>query len=341
MTSYNPTIIVNTMANNPTIQEQAQLIHQTIDQIGWSSDNPSALVERIRRLQIGLPMEDQFAALILWLGQCKLVHKLDQHQYPNNSKDYVRVPDLLTVFQVDGKQYSTVVEVKSTDKNSLGWRPDYYNALLEYGRCLGLPVLVACYWKKMHLWTFNDLSTMRIARKNYHLSCETAIKESLLSLLAGDFMLVLKPGVGFHVVMKKIALSEIQEDGAEKWILEVKDAYYTSELGTKSKLPSVIRRLLFYFPLIENVIADDGDHIHISYIVDQGENSMWAQQAIHSYTEENALSWRDVPKKYGFHFGESFFLRGSLDGLEHQVTQYVLHARPHNYPIWLDIPTES
>lgn len=66
------------------IDDLARLIHEVLEETGWRA-NPETLISRVRRLQLGLPIEDEFSVLLSWLGKCRLVHKLDQHQSPPES----------------------------------------------------------------------------------------------------------------------------------------------------------------------------------------------------------------------------------------------------------------
>nr|MBF4317138.1 hypothetical protein [Vibrio anguillarum] len=60
------------MKDKPSDLER--LIHESLEQLGWSADAKS-IAERVHRLNIGLPLEDEFSIICGWLGQCSLVHK--------------------------------------------------------------------------------------------------------------------------------------------------------------------------------------------------------------------------------------------------------------------------
>ena len=85
------------MKDKPSDLER--LIHESLEQLGWTADAKS-IAERVHRLNIGLPLEDEFSIICGWLGRCNLIHKLDQQQYPATSKDAFQVPDLLANFNV-------------------------------------------------------------------------------------------------------------------------------------------------------------------------------------------------------------------------------------------------
>lgn len=47
-----------------------RLIHETLEEIGWDAD-PRQIADRVRRLDIGLPVEDEFAVLCGWLENAR------------------------------------------------------------------------------------------------------------------------------------------------------------------------------------------------------------------------------------------------------------------------------
>ena len=86
-----------------------RLIQEVLTELGWDAA-PKEIAEKVRRLDLGLPAEDEFTAICSWLGKASLVHKLDQQQAPLESRDAYQVPDLLAHFDNAGP---LLVEVKS------------------------------------------------------------------------------------------------------------------------------------------------------------------------------------------------------------------------------------
>jgi len=82
------------------IDSSARLIFEAIQQLGWDAD-PSSVIERVKRLDLGIPAEDEIAFILSWLGRCIIIHKLDQKQYPPESTDKFQVPDLFACFVKD------------------------------------------------------------------------------------------------------------------------------------------------------------------------------------------------------------------------------------------------
>ncbi|MBU1341259.1 MAG: hypothetical protein KKE44_02245 [Proteobacteria bacterium] len=110
------------------LDSSARLLHEAIQQIGWSS-NPTSLIDRVKRLDIGLPAEDEFIFLLYRIGKCSLAHKLDQSQFPPNSKETYQVPDLLASFKTKAGPKLVLIEIKVTNKHKLKWKADYLGKL--------------------------------------------------------------------------------------------------------------------------------------------------------------------------------------------------------------------
>ena len=146
------------MTTNENIPEdvRARLVYDVLAELG-EGGNASAVAERIRRLELGLPVEDECILLLSWLGKCRLIHKLDQLAFPPTSPPEFRVPDLFAVFDHGGRELPVLIEVKGKQAMAFSWRPDYVEALRRYARLLGLPLLLACKWKLLGLWTVPDV----------------------------------------------------------------------------------------------------------------------------------------------------------------------------------------
>ena len=71
------------------------LIHRLFAQHGGTLDE-TALAKRLHRLQLGIPRQDEFAALLYWLARCELAHQFDQ-SYPVGTE--YQVPDLFAILR--------------------------------------------------------------------------------------------------------------------------------------------------------------------------------------------------------------------------------------------------
>ncbi len=183
----------------------------------------------MRRLNHGLPAEDKFAVICAWLGRTRLLHKLDQHQTPTQSKTEFQVPDMLVLFEA-GAPF--LIEVKVCNDRTLSFKPDYYPRLTQYADLMGLPLLIA--WKFYSLWTLVEIRHLALARRNFNITHNEAMRQNLLGILAGDVAFVLAAGSGVHFDIAKEQLMDTQptEDGyVETWQARVGGVHFTGRGG--------------------------------------------------------------------------------------------------------------
>lgn len=221
------------------VAKRARLLYEAAERAGWK-DAP-AIVERIRGLQRGLPAEDQLSVILHWLGRCKLVHKLDQAQYPSASRRQFRVPDLLAVFEHGSQDIPVLIEVKASKTSRLKWSRSYLQALQAYSQLVGIPLLVA--WKFATLWCLFEPQHFKQATTGFHANFLEVMPHSLMSQLAGDFSFALRPGVGLHLRIRKE-----RPDGAKGWYGRVERAYITDGEGRKRGSAPGLLPLLACFP---------------------------------------------------------------------------------------------
>jgi hypothetical protein len=188
------------------LSQIAKHIYSARKELGWQILDPSDLVNRLKIQEIGLSAEDEFITLVNWLGKCKLVHKLDQEQFPLPCRDSYQVPDLLAVFKFSGSLQPVLIEVKTTTNQlpkPLSWKPDYLNKLKRYSSLLNLPLLVAwkCRIKSMNLsfWLLFDIEIFQQLGEKFIATFESATNENLLGQLAGDFLMIIKSGTSFNM----------------------------------------------------------------------------------------------------------------------------------------------
>ena len=152
-----------------------RLIQEVLAELGRDAD-PKVIADRVKRLDLGLPVEEEFIAVCSWLGKTRLIHKLDQHQAPSHSRDDYQVPDLLAQYQ-DTKP--VLIEVKAKKAHTLSFRPDYLARLQSYADLLNIPLLIA--WKYHGIWTLFEAQHLIKARKNFNIRFDHALRENLLA----------------------------------------------------------------------------------------------------------------------------------------------------------------
>jgi Holliday junction resolvase len=187
--------------------DMARLIQEVLTDLGSAAD-PAEVARRVRGLDRGLPAEDEFGVICAWLGQCRLIHKLDQQQAPVSSRDVYRVPDLLAAFEAAGP---FLIEVKVKQDQTPSFRPDYLGRLTAYAKLLGLPLLIA--WKFHSMWSLFDARHLRIAQTNFNITQSEAMRQNLLGVLAGDVAYSLGPGAGIHFDCAKERLISTEDGG--------------------------------------------------------------------------------------------------------------------------------
>jgi len=324
------------------LDSSARLLYEAIQQLGWPI-NPALLVDRVKRLDLGLPAEDEFVFILSWLGKCSLVHKLDQRQFPPKSRNEYQVPDLFASFKTKVGLKQVLVEIKVTNKKKLKWKADYLQKLKSYSNLLGIPLLVA--WKFYGLWLLVDIECFQKAKLNFHLSIETAMKNNLMSFLAGDFAYVVKPNVGLHFVMKKEKLVDEKTTGKtskeQQWLVRIEKAYFTNSEGSQtSNLPSGLWPL-FISAEPESQDRVEQDYIYQSFVISEDSGIKFAHTALpvllnFSNNEEEKIHWRKQLEEHKYPVEFRIFYEAAQAGIEKQYIQYIFHLIPENIPSFLE-----
>lgn len=326
------------MKNKP--DDFARLIHESLEQLGWKAD-VKEVIDRINRLDAGLPLEDEFSIICGWLGRCRLIHKLDQQQYPLSSKSEFQVPDLIGRFILrDGNECTVLIEVKTSKNNVLSFKPEYYEKLKAYGDILGLPVLVA--WKKYNLWSLVSIDEFSLAKKNYNLSFGDAMKNSLLGIMAGDFSYTPEINSGLHLSFKKEKLIESVETETviqQSWHATFDDVYFTNgENEIIRDLSPIAQQLFHSWDLDKSELFTD-THIELHYVVKK-ESSMFAHMALTRlllfYSPVNeSLHWRKYLSDHTIISTVQDFRKGIEENLKRGTIKYMFDLLPASFPVFL------
>lgn len=330
--------------NNPSPPQQfrAQLIYDALEAMGWHGDSDD-LVQRVERMRLGIPAEDEFAAVITWLGRCRLVHRLDQFQAPPESKSRFQVPDLLAIFDVGGHEVPVLIEVKKTDQSKLAWPSTQWNELYSYGRVLGLPVLVA--WKYYDMWMLCELSHFRQCERKHRLSRKKAMEENLLGVLAGDFGYTLQPGVGLTIIASKEELISVEHEpsGArsEQWALMIREAFYSNGKGERTnKLPDGLWPL-FLAGELESVEEVTDTEVIQRFVIGENAGAQFASRALGALVSfalpaGEEISWRKLVEAGGPRVSPSKILRDAIQrGIDLGYVRFGLSQVPETLPRFL------
>lgn len=322
-----------------------RLIHESLEQLGWEAD-AEVLAKKVKRLDIGLPLEDEFSVLCGWLGQCKLIHKLDQQQYPAVSKDEFQVPDLFASFKRDDKNIPVFIEVKSSHKNVLSFTPKYIEKLKAYSELLNLPILIA--WKnKFGIWTLNSLDSFKQAKTNYNLNFNDAMCDSLMGYLVGDFGYSLGTGAGVHIQAKKTKLVDVEvvENDIkwnENWETVIDDVYFSSYNGEKFRdLSPLAQQVFFAWDLSEESTVTD-THLTIHSVCLE-PSMLFAQMALtrvlafRTSFSEQQIRWRSVLGGNKILDNLADFRKGIIENMDKKIVHHVIDPIPKTIPEFLKI----
>ncbi|WP_297777117.1 hypothetical protein [uncultured Roseovarius sp.] len=254
-----------------------RLIQEVLAELGRDAD-PAQIAEQVRRLDRGLPAEDEFIAVCSWLGKTRLIHKLDQHQAPSHSRAVYQVPDLLAMYENSGP---VLIEVKSKKTPTLSFRPDYLARLQAYADVLQIPLLIA--WKYHGIWTLFEARHLSLAKKNFNIRFDAAMTENLLGILAGDVAYKIAPGAGVHLRFKKeelLASEETVEGLNEQWQMRVDKVGFTSAGGTPADtLDNDVTTLFTTWDLSERQVHSES-HIEMQFVAGEDDGMMFGHMAL-------------------------------------------------------------
>jgi Holliday junction resolvase len=299
-----------------------------------------ALVEKVKRLDIGLPVEDEFIAVCSWLGKCSLIHKLDQQQLPEKSKGTYQVPDALALFSTQSTQTPVLIEIKSKARQTLSFSGEYVAKLERYSALVGMPVLVA--WKFNGLWVLFELQQMKKAKSNFNISYSEALQNSLMCALAGDFAYKVGAGAGIRLRFKKEQLvsAEATSDGSsEQWMTRVDRAEFTDRLNNvRTDLSEDVRSVLMTWNLEERQY-DTESHVQLDYVAGE-EGIDFAHRSLvrilqWDLQDDARPQWRQALRTSRINDSIKRFRHAVDEALHENVVSLILDLKPHTMPNFL------
>ncbi|WP_244488363.1 restriction endonuclease [Devosia sp. Root436] len=326
---------------NDTPDDLARLIHEALEIGDWDGD-PAVLANRVRRLDLGLPVEDEFMVLCAWLGKCQLIHKLDQAALPVMSKELYQVPDLMAAFSTQVGGGPVLIEVKSKSDRVLSFKPSYLEKLRNYASLVGAHLLIA--WKFHSVWILFEAKHLKKAVSNFNISFDLAMKENLLGVLAGDQAYKIGAGAGIHLKMQKEKLIETVEGDnqrTETWQMRVAEVMFSDRTGQMMKSLSPDTQTLFTTWDLHTNEEHAEDHIWIRH-VSTGDGLQFGHTALVRLLEWHLpdgakLHWRRQFRAGRIASLEDF--RGALArALDEGVIHLILDQMPHTMPDFVEPP---
>jgi len=179
--------ILHDLKENFEVPEE--LLNTFISQI--ENDN---VRDNISRFFKGYTIEDNFSYTFSSLPWIKLLHAVEQKQYPTSSKEKFQVSDYFIFYENSKNEiYPLSIEVKSvtgTKETLKNIMPVQLQNCLHYSEILNATLLYAIYWENFNLWTLNTFEHFERKTSNYKLSFENAYKNDI-SIILGDLNYVI------------------------------------------------------------------------------------------------------------------------------------------------------
>jgi Holliday junction resolvase len=330
--------------NNKKIQE-AKLIYDIIEKHpGLFKTKPEELINKLEQLKRGLPLENEFISLALWMGNCSLIHKFDQNQMPKWAKDHFQVVDLFAVFRHKEKLVPVLIEVKSTQEPKIKFSENYHRKIKAYARLNKLPLLVA--WKVVNygMWFLLDIERFQRKEKAYHLEFQEAVRENLLGILLDDFSIHFRPGIKFIIKFEKEKLlSQKVEKGkrVEEWHMRITEANFLNYKGQQVKIvPSLLLYMLSLAGLEEKTRSDNK---YLSQIWELPKDCMIFASGMHGIAMvgiegeyyPTKINWEEIifNEKYKFTF--DFLNKAARESMERGFVHIIGHIVPNTIPDFL------
>lgn len=317
-----------------------RLIQDVLAELGYEAD-ATEVAEKVRRLDIGLPVEDEFSVVCAWLGKCQLLHKLDQHQVPLSSKQEYQVPDLLAKFDTQGRNSPLLIEVKSKNEHVLSFKPDYLERLQRYADLVGMPLLVA--WKFHSLWMLFEARHMTKAVKNFNISLEKAMQQNLLGALVGDVAYKLGAGAGLHLRFRKDKLLSTEtvdpSHEVQQWEMTIDEVTFTDYEGTAPKNLDPDVQSLFTAWDLEQTEEHSDTHVHMHFVAGP-EGMQFAHTALVKLLnwesrDEGRPHWRPLLRKEQITSNVADFSAALHKAFQQKVVSHIFHLQPQTLPDFL------
>lgn len=265
-------------------------------------------IRRYEALERGLPAEDEFIALLSWLGRCQLVHKLEQDQYPLVSRESYQVPDLFAAFDFGDRKIPALIEVKTTQKDSFKWSQKYFGKLKRYADLVNLPLLIAwkCRLASWVFWTLFSSDAFLRPHTSYKMTLGVAVAENLLGQLAGDFFIDIQAGVGLQFRVDLIGdeqdWQKMQEAGQ---YFGKADVFWTNGPGSRldaTQLSPALQPILSCVPPLAESSRQDTDSAVVQSYRFSESYPLFAQHILLIWltgslaSEGERIGWRDIVK---------------------------------------------
>ena len=238
------------------------------EELNWKFDDVDKFTRRVQHIEYGLDAETEFAAIVSWLGNCHLVHRLDQTSFSSQRNCSVRIPDLVVVFENYGVQFSALVEVKSERKDQLTITEEYLQSLEKYSELFNLPMLIAWKPPKLGFWLLFDPRIVEHT-DNGRLTFGEALKHNLMGGLAGDFIVDPYPRFGLNIEAKRTSEKIPHANGFEAEFTTGR-VFFSDKHGSDIGQPSVGVLAVLWATMFSEEKIDSDDRVTMRFLSQSG-----------------------------------------------------------------------
>lgn len=325
---------------------RAMMIYEASSLLGWGK-NPKELVNKVNQLRRGLPKEDEFVALSVWMGKCSLIHRLGQEQFPSLSRDVYQVSDLFALYDFNGRNVPVLIEVKTTSDISL--RPfsnAYYCKLANYASLAHIPLLIAWHIERLNIWCLFELERMTKRRTAFGIDFQTAMNNSLLGILLDDVIMTLKKGVQLSLKIRKDPRTVVRDSVSGKvqeFAGTMEEIAWFSPQGQKIACSPALRNFLdIVFRVVDNDVTDSEDetHITITFYTTHEEN-LFGHQLLGMMAFGSAMagdekpSWLEVVRNNKFRMNYHSMRNAASEGVKSGALSRIIRQNPAILPKFL------
>ncbi len=313
--------------------DAAHAVVRSAESLNWNLADTQAFLRRVQHVEYGLSAEIEFAAILRWLGRCRFVHRLSEEVLKDPAHDTMEVPDLLAVFSDGGDKRAALIEVKTSDELTLVWTRSYLEKLNAYAELLNLPLLVAWRPRRVGFWMLFDPALAEpLDDRRVQTSFDRAVKNDLMSVLAGDFYLVPEAGAGLRIEAKRIGEKQAKADGHQA-MFRITDACFHDAANMRvTDVPNSIAWMIF--SALEDRRDVNDEMIVQSFTASGGMTR--AQLVLRtavgfSLKEGKRIHWKAVGKNLDSVLTREALLRDAQARFGSFV-QYVFHQQPQIMP---------
>jgi len=197
-------------------------------------------------------------------------------------------------------------------------------------------------WKFHSLWALFDVRHLALARKNFNITHNEALRQNLLGVLAGDVAFKLAEGSGVHLDLAKEELIDTTptEDGyTETWQMRVSNVSFTGRSGeVREDLHIETTQLLTTWDL-ESSEEHSPSHVRQSFTVG-ADGIEFAHRALVRLLDwesgaKDRASWRNVLRSTEITRSIAHFGTALERGLAEGVVSHIFRQQPVTTPDFL------